>query len=272
MIGGDGTMLRAIRQHWRDRLPFYGLNTGHLGFLLNDPDGLRFWEDDLRLYQLPLLWVETVAPDGERLGGLAFNDCWVERETGQTAWVEVVVNGQVRMPRVVADGMLVATAAGSTSYARAMGATPLPFNAPLLTLAGSNVLKPEFWHPAVLTGDSVVTVRNLDPVKRPLRGFLDGTRRRLGPGDGGAGQPDRGGRAPVHPGARPGGQAGRAPVPAARMTGPTGTPRPRRSALSLEPPAAAGYGPTRARTPSETPRYVAFPFHPVRGRGAGRRG
>jgi NAD kinase len=68
----------------------------------------------------------------------------------------------------------VATAAGSTSYARAMGATPLPFNAQLLTLAGSNVLHPEFWHPAVLTSDSVVTVRNLDPAKRPLRGFIDG--------------------------------------------------------------------------------------------------
>ena len=174
VVGGDGSMLKAIRRHWRDRIPFYGLNVGHLGFLLNDRDGLAFWEEELRLYQLPLLWVETVAPDGTRRGDLAFNDCWVERETGQTAWVEVAVNGRMRMPRVVADGMLVATAAGSTSYARAMGASPLPFNAPLLTLAGSNVLKPEFWHPAVLTSDSAVTVRNLDPRKRPLRGFLDG--------------------------------------------------------------------------------------------------
>jgi NAD kinase/nicotinic acid mononucleotide adenylyltransferase len=177
VVGGDGSMLRAIRRHWRERIPFYGLNVGHLGFLLNDRDGLAFWEEELRLYQLPLLWVETVAPDGTRRGDLAFNDCWVERETGQTAWIEVAVNGRVRMPRVVADGMLVATAAGSTSYARAMGASPLPFNAPLLTLAGSNVLKPEFWQPAVLTGDSVVTVRNLDPQKRPLRGFLDGVPR-----------------------------------------------------------------------------------------------
>jgi NAD kinase/nicotinic acid mononucleotide adenylyltransferase len=174
VIGGDGTMLRAIRQFWRDRLPFYGINVGHLGFLLNDRDQLDFWTHDLRLYQLPLLWVEMVAPDGTRREDLGFNDCWVERETGQTAWLEVSVNGEERMPRVVADGMLVATAAGSTSYARAMGATPLPFNAPLLTLAGSNVLKPEFWHPAVLTSDSVMTVRNLDPVKRPLRGFIDG--------------------------------------------------------------------------------------------------
>ncbi|MGL6096693.1 MAG: NAD(+)/NADH kinase, partial [Fimbriiglobus sp.] len=127
-VGGDGTMLRAIRKHWRERLPFYGVNTGHLGFLLNDRDGTRFWEQDLRLYQLPLLWVETESPDGHRRGELAFNDCWIERETGQTAWIEVSVNGRTRMPKVVADGMLVATAAGSTSYARAMRATPLPFN------------------------------------------------------------------------------------------------------------------------------------------------
>ena len=174
VVGGDGTMLRAIRKHWRERLPFYGLNTGHHGFLLNDKSRTDFCQHDLRLYQLPLLWVEMISQDGHHRGELCFNDCWLERETGQTAWVEVAVNGQVRMPKVVADGMLVATAAGSTSYARAMGATPIPFNAPLLTLAGSNVLKPEFWHPAILTTDSIVRFRNLDPNKRPLRGFIDG--------------------------------------------------------------------------------------------------
>ena len=174
VIGGDGTMLRAIRQHWRERVPFYGLNTGHLGFLLNTREPGTFWDRPLRTYQLPLLWVGLTRPDGAAEEALAFNDAWVERDTGQTAWVEVSVNGKTRMPRVVADGMLVATAAGSTSYARAMGATPLPFNAPLMTLAGSNVLKPEFWHPAVLTIDSEVTVRNLDNAKRPLQGFVDG--------------------------------------------------------------------------------------------------
>jgi len=174
VFGGDGTMLRAIRQHWRLRLPFYGVNTGNLGFLLNDRSQQRFWEQSLKLFQLPLLWVETLNSQSERKGALAFNDCWVERETGQTAWIEVSVNGQVRMPRVVSDGMLVSTAAGSTSYARAMGATPLPLNAPLLTLAGSNVLKPEFWHPAVLMQDSQVKMRNLEPERRPLQGFVDG--------------------------------------------------------------------------------------------------
>lgn len=174
VIGGDGTMLRAIRQHWQDRLPFFGLNTGHLGFLLNDPTDEQFWDRDLRKYTLPLLDVETVCPHDRRRQEVAFNDCWVERETGQTAWIEVGVNGAVRMAKVVADGMLVATAAGSTSYARAMGATPLPFNADLLTLAGSNVLIPAFWRPAVLPLGTAIRLRNLDPAKRPLRGFIDG--------------------------------------------------------------------------------------------------
>ncbi len=174
VIGGDGTMLRAIRAHWRDGLPFFGLNTGHLGFLLNTPTDDRAWQRDLRKYRLPLLDVETVDPDGERRREVAFNDCWVERETGQTAWIEVSVNGTVRMAKVVADGMLISTAAGSTSYARAMGATPLPFNANLLTLAASNVLTPAFWRPAVLPLTTAIRLRNLDPNKRPFRAFIDG--------------------------------------------------------------------------------------------------
>lgn len=174
VIGGDGTMLRAIRTHWEDGLPFFGLNTGHLGFLLNDPADDHFWDRDLRKYRLPLLDVHTVSPDGTRKHEVAFNDCWIERETGQTAWIEVSVNGVVRMEKVVADGMLISTAAGSTSYARAMGATPLPFNAELLTLAASNVLIPAFWRPAVLPLDTAIRLRNLDPDKRPLRGFIDG--------------------------------------------------------------------------------------------------
>ena len=135
---------------------------------------MTFWEKELQLHQLPLLWVETTSPDGECSDSLAFNDCWLERESGQTAWIEVSVNAKVRMPKVVADGMLIATAAGSTSYARAMGAVPLPLNAPLLTLAGSNVLIPEFWQPAALPSNTVVKLRNLDVSKRPLRGFIDG--------------------------------------------------------------------------------------------------
>lgn len=173
-LGGDGTMLRAIRQHWRERLPFIGINSGGLGFLLSGRELTSFWEQELLLYHLPLLRVVAEFDSGEPAEAIAFNDAWVERATGQTAWVRVLVNGVVRVPRLVADGVLVATAAGSSSYARAMGATPVPLNTQVLMLVGSNVLKPTFWRPVVLPIDSEIVLESVDPERRPLKGFIDG--------------------------------------------------------------------------------------------------
>ena len=167
-------MLRAIRDHWRKRLPFFGINAGHIGFLLNQRTLRELRGGELMVEQLPLLWVEMEGADGSQKGALAFNDAWVERATGQTAWLEVKVDAQERLSNLVADGALVATAAGSTSYASAMGATPLPFDTPALLLVGSNVLKPVSWKPVVLPITSTVELTTLDRTKRPLRGYIDG--------------------------------------------------------------------------------------------------
>jgi NAD+ kinase len=174
VVGGDGTMLRAIREHWRRRVPFYGINAGHLGFLLNDVPASSLADEEFLLEHVPLLHVETEDPDGVKQASLAFNDTWVERASGQTAWIEVLVNGQQRLSRLVADGALIATAAGSTSYARAMGATPLPLGTSALMLVGSNVLAPDGWRPVVLPLETTIELRTLDTDKRPLRAFVDG--------------------------------------------------------------------------------------------------
>ena len=174
VVGGDGTMLHAIRSQWRHRLPFYGINAGHLGFLLNDEMAEGAAVGDLLVEHLPLLWVEMDLASGERRSALAFNDAWLERASGQTAWLRVAVDGCERLSKLVADGALVGTAAGSTAYARAMGAHPLPLNVPSLMLVGSNVLHPAFFKPAVLPIGSTVELTSLEPHKRPLRGFIDG--------------------------------------------------------------------------------------------------
>ncbi len=174
VVGGDGTMLRAIRSEWRRRVPFYGLNTGHMGFLLNDRPPSDYLGEDLVLEQLPLLAVETEGADGATSTALAFNEAWVERATGQTAWLRVTVDGRQRLPKLIADGALIATAAGSTAYARAMGAHPVPLNTPVLLLVGSNVFNPSFFKPVVLPLDSTVELTTLDPQKRPLQGYIDG--------------------------------------------------------------------------------------------------
>ncbi len=176
-VGGDGFMLQTIREHWRKRLPFIGVNFGRIGFLLNEaaeatgPTGLN---EEFRLHRLPLLYVEARRADGTSSRNLAFNDAWVERATTQSAWLEVKVNGVVRLPHLVADSALVATAAGSTAYARHMGASPLPANTPLLTLAAGHVQEPDGWKPACLPIDSKIEIRSLGGSKRPITGVVDG--------------------------------------------------------------------------------------------------
>jgi NAD kinase/NaMN:DMB phosphoribosyltransferase len=175
VLGGDGTMLATIRQHWRRRLPFIGLNAGHLGFLMNEslPDDVAGME--LVVYRMPMLRIDLVAPDSRTSRALAYADAWLERNTGQAAWLRVDVDGRIQVPKVVGDGLLVATAAGSSAYARAMGATPVPLTAQVLTLAGSNVFRPRFWKPVALPETAVVRLTSLDETgKRPVRGFLDG--------------------------------------------------------------------------------------------------
>jgi NAD kinase len=175
VIGGDGTMLHAIRRHWRLRVPFLGLNTGHFGFLMNERLPHDLEELELVTYAVPMLRVDTEAPDGRPTSGLAYSDAWLERDSGQAVWLRLAVDGQDRVPKIVGDGVLVATPSGSSAYARAMGAVPVPLNAPVLTLAGSNVFTPRFWRPMTLTDDSVVTLTSLDRSgKRPVRGFIDG--------------------------------------------------------------------------------------------------
>lgn len=177
VLGGDGMMLYAIRQHWRRRLPFVGVNQGHLGFLLNEPTGIpaeALPDTELLVRLMPMLFVEVEKPDGTWQTELAFNDAWVERHTSQSAWTEVSLNGSVRIPKLVSDGALVCTAAGSTAYARSMGVPPLLADTPGWILVGSNVMSPSGWKSALLAPEAAVSLRSIGGEKRPIAAFVDG--------------------------------------------------------------------------------------------------
>jgi NAD+ kinase len=176
-LGGDGAMLRCIREFWRKRLPFFGVNAGHVGFLMNAPEQVfeqSFPPTDVIFRQLPQIYMEMETEAGETIVDYAFNDAWVERSTSQSAWLEVKVNGIPRLPKLVSDGALVSTAAGSTAYARAMGASPLLADTPAWLLVGSNVLEPAHWKSALLSNDTSVEILNLECDKRPTTAYVDG--------------------------------------------------------------------------------------------------
>lgn len=180
VCGGDGTMLRSIRSHWRERLPFIGANFGRVGFLLNDPGLLEEpeWHQPLLIYRLPMLHVELEMLDGSIVTELAFNEAWLKcGNEGQSAWMDTAVDlgdGHVERIQLRGDGVLLASPGGSTAYARVAGAQPLPPDAPLLTLVGL-VTEPTWFRPAALPLDATVTFTNAgDVVKRPLIAFVDG--------------------------------------------------------------------------------------------------
>ena len=177
-VGGDGTMLHAIRENWRKRLPFFGINAGRRGFLMNELDPeITLWiklSEELVVEQIPLLYVEYLGADEKWRSTLACNDAWVERSSGQTAWLQIDIDGKTRIPRMVSDGALVATAQGSTAYARAMGASPLLVGTRALILVGNNVMEPPIWKMANISLQSNITFINLGGDKRPIEGFADG--------------------------------------------------------------------------------------------------
>lgn len=178
-IGGDGTMFRTVRTHWRKRLPFMGVNRGHLGYLLNDAaadvDPHDFFSQQLEIVFAPLLYVEMTGLNGEPQSEVAFNDAYVLVERGKTGWFEIMVDGEIRTRKLEADGVLVATPAGSTAYARSMGATPVTLGAEELVVVGSNVAKPDIWRNGANVSDSsIVRVRTLDESHwRGIAGFAD---------------------------------------------------------------------------------------------------
>ncbi len=177
VLGGDGAMLRCIRENWRQRRPFFGINAGHLGFLMNAPEQAfagPFPPDDVILRQMPLLYIEVEDREGRVHKSYGFNDAWVERCTSQSCWLQIIVNGVERIPKLVSDGALVATAAGSTAYARSMGASPLLADTPAWLLVGSNVMEPAHWRSALLSVDSTVEIRSLEPEHRPVVAYVDG--------------------------------------------------------------------------------------------------
>lgn len=185
VLGGDGTMLRAARELWPMRAPFFGINFGHIGHNLNDvregfdPEQLR---QELEVWQCPLLYVEAIRPDGSTRRGFAFNDAWVSADSrvGKGARFSVTVDGEAVLPEVSGDGVLVATAQGSTAYAKAMGGRPLRVDTPELLLVGNNIFQPAGWKQASLSMRSEVVVTSFSQLDasgvrfRPLFGVVDG--------------------------------------------------------------------------------------------------
>jgi len=178
VIGGDGFMLHAVHQHGRSK-PYLGLNAGHLGFLHNEVD--EAWDDlaariidkRYRAFKFPLLRARIRTVDGRETVGRAMNDVYMERTTGQTARLDLSVNGHEVVKGLVADGLIFATALGSTAYSYSAGGAP---SHPSLRLLKVTPICPHLPRltPFDIPDNSVARVSVDVPERRPVRVVTDG--------------------------------------------------------------------------------------------------
>jgi NAD+ kinase len=151
------------------------MNRGTIGFLLNEyrPDGLLDRVASATRIAVHPLAVSATGSDGSIVHGLAFNEVSVIRHTAQSANIRVSIDGVERLGAFVGDGLIVATAAGSTAYNLSAHGPIIPLGSDMLALTPVSTFRPRRWKGALLPHTAEVVLENLDPVKRPLAATAD---------------------------------------------------------------------------------------------------
>lgn len=121
-IGGDGSFLRAARELDFPDVPFFCINTGHLGFfaeILPDEKEIDYFIDsymnnEFEINELPLLEID-IENSVHSVRDYAINELVVRGNRSRTAHLNLFVNGNF-METFSGDGLILSTSTGSTAY------------------------------------------------------------------------------------------------------------------------------------------------------------
>lgn len=176
-LGGDGFMLQVLHKYMHRNIPVYGMNCGSVGFLLNSysPNNLLERIAEARSATLHPLIMYTRTLDGKERQELAINEISLFRESRQAAKLRVSIDHVVRVPEMIADGILVSTPAGSTAYNFSAGGPIIPLGGKLLALTPIAPFRPRRWKGALLNHQSSITFEILEADKRPVSAVADST-------------------------------------------------------------------------------------------------
>lgn len=176
-LGGDGFMLQTLHTMIDENrtVPVFGMNLGTVGFLMNDyrADGLPERIARARRFSCHPLAMEARTINDDVIVSPAINEISLLRETRQTAKIEISIDGRVRLPELVCDGVLVATPAGSTAYNLSAQGPILPLDSRLLALTPISPFRPRRWRGALLPDRARIDFRVLEAVKRPVSAVAD---------------------------------------------------------------------------------------------------
>ena len=174
-LGGDGFMLRTLHRVIHTELPVFGMKIGNIGFLMN-----RYSKNDLvqrladaRSVSLNPLRMEVETESGAKTSALAINEISLLRQTNQAAHIRILVNDSIKVEELVCDGVLLATAAGSTAYNFSVRGPILPLGTDALALTPISPFRPRRWNGAILPNSARVSFEVLDNYKRKVSATAD---------------------------------------------------------------------------------------------------
>jgi len=174
-LGGDGFMLATLQRFMNSDKSIYGMHRGTVGFLMNEFSESRLGE---RLAAAHVSVIHPLLMRARDAGGRvhrhhAINEVSLFRQTYQAARLRILVDGEERLAELVADGILLATPAGSTAYNLSVQGPIIPIDAPLLALTPISPFRPRRWRGALLPDRARVTIEVREADKRPVAAVAD---------------------------------------------------------------------------------------------------
>ena len=169
-LGGDGFLLKSLHDYKELNKPFYGINYGSIGFLMNNinKENLTNIINKSQRITLKSLTMKTTNINNENFESIAFNEVSIMRQSHQASKIQIMINGIERMKELICDGVLVSTAAGSTAYNLSAHGTIIPLDSKLLALTPISAFRPRRWRGALLSENIEIKLNIIDSNLRPV--------------------------------------------------------------------------------------------------------
>ena len=175
VIGGDGFMLQTLKKYFRFKKPFYGINSGNYGFLMNKFNKNKTYKKILEAKKINIspLTMSVKTKTGAMKKGIAINEVSILRQSRQAAFLSISQGKKIIIKKLISDGVLVSTPAGSTAYNLSVHGPILSLNSKNLSIAPISAFRPRRWKPKIVNDNSKITIKNLNPNKRPISAVAD---------------------------------------------------------------------------------------------------
>ena len=175
VIGGDGFMLKTLKRNKNPKSLFFGINSGNYGFLMNKFSKKNIIKDikKSKLTVISPLQMIAINKNDKKKRSIAINEISILRQSRQAANISIKVGSRFLIKRLISDGVLVSTPAGSTAYNLSVHGPILSLNSKKISIAPVSAFRPRRWMGKVVSESSKITIKNLNPSKRPLSAVAD---------------------------------------------------------------------------------------------------